>query len=263
MRSPILQAAVLVLVLLAGPLLAPQDPLQQDRSLGAQPPSAAHWLGTDDFGRDQFSRFLSGASSSLAGGLAATTLTLVLAFVTGSLAGYYGNWTDRALMALADLFLTLPWLYLLIGLRAILPPALDQRAASALTLLVIALFSWARPARLVRGVVLSTSQRGFVEAARTFGVPRLRIFLRHILPSTYPVLTAQCLVLLPRFVLADVALSFFGLGIAEPHPSWGAFLLDLKHSYFLPLQWWRILPPLLMLPVFLSFARAARTAVRR
>src|ERR1017187_5617340 len=130
-------------------------------------------------------------------------------------------------------------------------------------LTLIALVSWARPARLVRGLVLSLSERGYVEAAQGFGVPGFRIFLRHVLPGTLGLLAVQTLVLFPRFVLAEVTLSFLGLGVGEPEPSWGGLILGLKQAYLLHEQWWRLLPVGLMAPLFISCAVAARVAARR
>jgi peptide/nickel transport system permease protein len=128
---------------------------------------------------------------------------------------------------------------------------------------LIAAVSWARPARLVRGVVLSLGERGYVQAARGFGVPPWTIFRRHVLPGTWGLLAAQTLVLFPRFVLAEVTLSFLGLGVGEPDPNWGGLILGLKQAYLLREQWWRLLPAGLMMPLFLSCAIAARVAARR
>ena len=255
---PIAVLAALVLLALAGPLLAPYNPLEQHREIANTAPSALHWLGTDDYGRDTLSRFLAGANwSVLAGGLA-TALTLLIAGLAGGVAGFNGGWTDQILMRLGDLVLSLPWLYVLIGLRAVLPLSMKPRAAVAAMLALIALVSWARPARLLRGLVLSLSERGYVEAARGFGVSGFRIFLRHVLPGTWGVLAVQALVLFPRFVLAEVTLSFLGLGVGEPEPSWGGLILGLKQAWLLPEQWWRLLPVCLIIPLFLTCAIAVR-----
>jgi peptide/nickel transport system permease protein len=166
-------------------------------------------------------------------------------------------------MRVGDLVLSLPWLYVLIGLRALLPLAMPPRMAVAAMLFLIAAVSWARPARLVRGVVLSLAERGYVQAARGFGVSDWKVFLRHVLPGTWGLLAAQTLVLFPRFVLAEVTLSFLGLGVGEPEPSWGGLILGLKQAWLLREQWWRLLPVCLMAPLFLSCAMAARVAARR
>jgi ABC-type dipeptide/oligopeptide/nickel transport system permease subunit len=255
---PLVVLAVLVALCLAGPLLAPYNPLEQHREIANAAPSALHWLGTDDYGRDVLSRFLAGANWSVLAGGSATALTLLIAGLAGGVAGFNGGWTDQILMRLGDLVLSLPWLYVLIGLRAVLPLSMKPRAAVAAMLGIIALVSWARPARLVRGLVLSLSERGYVEAARGFGVSGFRIFLRHVLPGTWGVLAVQTLVLFPRFVLAEVTLSFLGLGVGEPEPSWGGMILGLKQAYLLPEQWWRLLPVCLIIPLYLTCAIAVR-----
>jgi peptide/nickel transport system permease protein len=250
--------AVLIALCAAGPLLAPYNPLEQHRETANAAPSARHWLGTDDYGRDILSRFLAGANWSVLTGASATALTLLLGWLAGGIAGFNGGWIDQIFMRVGDLVLSLPWLYMLVGLRAALPLSMKPRAAVATMLALIALVSWARPARLVRGVVLSLSERGYVEAAHGFGVPGFRIFLRHVLPGTLGLLAVQTLVLFPRFVLAEVTLSFLGLGVGEPDPSWGGLILGLKQAYLLREQWWRLLPVGLMAPLFLSCALAVR-----
>lgn len=251
------------MVLAIGPLLAPYNPIQQNREMANHAPNSSHWLGTDDYGRDVLSRFLAGANWSILSGGAATLLVLILGWTAGGLAGLRGGWVDGAAMRLGEVFLSVPWLYALIGLRAALPLELKPRTAAASLLFAIALISWARPARLVRGLVLSLSQRGYVQAARGFGVPEWKILIRHILPGTYALLAAQALVLFPRFVLAEVTLSFLGLGAGQPEPSWGELILGLKQAYLLHAQWWRLLPVCLMLPLFIACAVAARVAARR
>jgi peptide/nickel transport system permease protein len=255
---PIAILAALVALCAAGPLLAPYNPLEQHREIANAAPSGLHWLGTDDYGRDVLSRFLAGANWSVLAGALATAVTLLIGWTAGGVAGFNGGWIDQILMRVGDLVLSLPWLYVLIGLRAVLPLSMKPRTAVATMLTLIALVSWARPARLVRGLVLSLSQRGYVEAAQGFGVSGFRIFLRHVLPGTLGLLAVQTLVLFPRFVLAEVTLSFLGLGVGEPDPSWGGLILGLRQAYLLREQWWRLLPVCLMAPLFLSCALAVR-----
>ncbi len=249
-------------LVMVGPWVAPYDPLMQHRELANLVPGAQHWMGTDDFGRDIWSRFLSGGSWSILAGAGATGLVLLLGWTIGGLAGYFGGWVDQLTMRVAELFLVLPWIYLLLGVRALLPLDLSPRVALGLMLLLIGLLSWARPARLVRGVVLSLREAGPVQAARGFGVSGPAIFVRHILPGTWDLLATQALILLPRFVLAEVTLSFLGLGLGEPDPSWGALLVPLKQAWRLDQHWWRTLPALFMLPFFGSWAAGARAMAR-
>jgi len=255
---------ILLLVLaLAAPWVARHDPWAQDRGFTDAPPSRTHWLGTDDYGRDLWSRFVFGARWSILAGAASTLVALLLGWTLGGVAGFAGGWADTGIMMVSEWFMAVPWLYLLIAARAALPLDLPPRTAALTILLLIALVNWARPAKLVRGLTASLSQRGFVDAARGFGVSPARIFARHIFPGTMGLLVAQSLTLLPRFVLAEVTLSFLGLGVSEPYPSWGALILPLKQVYLLPDHWWKAFPTLCMLPFFAGAALAARQAEKR
>lgn len=210
-------------------------------------------LGTDSYGRDQLSRFLYGGQVSLLAGLLGAGLTLLLGLCFGALAGYYGGWRDDLLMRLAELFLALPWLYLLFALRAFLPLRVSPLQAFFLIIAVIGALGWARPARLVRGVVLSAKERDFVRAARGFGATDGYLLRRHILPETSSVLLTQAAILVPQFVLAEMTLSFLGLGVPEPVPSWGNLLSSLQQYSVLVSYWWMYLPSLIMVPFFLGY----------
>lgn len=248
---------------LCAPAVAPIDPSAQDREAANTAPNRTHWLGTDGYGRDLWSRFVHGGRWSLGIGASATALVMMIGTGAGTVAGYFGGRIDRAAMAMVELLLSMPWLYLLVGARALLPLDMPPRAAFAMLVLLIALVSWARLARLVRGVVLSLREREYVAAARGFSVPDSVILRRHILPGTLGILSSQVLILLPRFVLAEVTLSYLGLGTGEPDPGWGGLILPVKQAYLLPLQWWKALPALLMTPFFASLAITARDAARK
>ena len=242
---------LLALLLLSAPALLQSDPQQQDRDAILAPPSATHWFGTDDYGRDLWARFLYGGRWSASVGAAAAALCLLLAWILGA-------WGSAGIMWTADLFLCLPWLYLLIAARAALPLDLPPRTAFTALLLLLACTGWARPARLVRGKVLEVRERGYVQAALAFGQPAPAVFLRHILPATADLLLAQSILLLPRFVLAELTLTFLGAGVSEPFPSWGALIVPLKQVYLLEQHWWRSLPLLAMIPFFAIFAICGR-----
>lgn len=210
-------------------------------------------LGSDSYGRDQFSRFLYGGQVSLFAGLLGVGITLLLGVCVGALAGYYGGWRDDLLMRLAELFLALPWLYLLFALRAFLPLAVSPLQAFFLIIAVLGAVGWARPARLVRGVVLSAKERDFVRAARGFGATSGYLLRRHILPEASSVLLTQAALLVPQFVLAEMTLSFLGLGVPEPVPSWGNLLSSLQQYSVLVSYWWMYLPAFIMVPFFLGY----------
>lgn len=250
--------AGLLLLLVAAGSLTPYDPAKQQREEANAAPSVQHWFGTDGYGRDVASRFLAGGRWSVLAGAAAAAATLGLGWIVGSAAGWWGGAADLVLMRVAEVFLVLPWLYLLLAIRALLPLETPPRTAAAVLLLAVAAVSWARPARLVRGMVLGLKERGYVEAARGFGVPGPVIWWRHVLPGTLPLLFTQWLVLFPRFVLLDVTLSLLGLGVAEPAPSWGALLVPLKQAWMLPREWWVALPALLVAVFFAVFSLLAR-----
>ncbi|HET8922261.1 MAG TPA: ABC transporter permease [Candidatus Acidoferrum sp.] len=210
-------------------------------------------LGSDAYGRDQLSRILYGGQISLLAGLLGAGLTLLLGATIGTTAGYFGGWRDALLMRLAELFVALPWLYLLFALRAFLPLAVSPLEAFLLVTVVIGTVGWARPARLVRGVVLSAKERDFVRAARGFGASNGYLLRRHVLPAASSVLLTQAAILIPQFVLAEMTLSFLGLGVPEPVPSWGNLLANLQEYSVLISYWWMYLPALAIVPFFLGY----------
>jgi peptide/nickel transport system permease protein len=166
-------------------------------------------------------------------------------------------------MRVAELFLALPWLYLLFGLRAFLPLSVRPLTAFLLVIGVIGIVGWARPARLIRGVVLSAKERDFVRAAKGFGASNGYIFRKHIVPQTYSVLLTQAAILVPQYVLAEVTLSFLGLGVPEPAPSWGNLLAALQQYSVLVSYWWMYLPALAMAPFFLGYLTLASALQER
>ena len=220
-------------------------------------------LGTDAYGRDQLSRLLFGGQVSLLAGLLGAGITLSIGLCIGAVAGSFGGWRDSLLMRLAELFMALPWLYVLFAIRAFLPLAVSPLRAFFLIITVIGIVGWARPARLVRGVVLSAKERDFVRAARGFGATHGYLFRRHILPETSSVLLTQAAILIPQYVLAEMTLSFLGLGVPEPVPSWGNLLSSLQQYSVLVSYWWIYLPALAMVPFFLGYLGLASSLQER
>jgi peptide/nickel transport system permease protein len=221
--------------------------------VGIDSPGRINLLGTDGFGRDVFSRTLLGGQISLLSGLLATAVTISVGSLIGGLAGFYGGWVDEVLMRGADLFLSLPWLYLLLALRAFLPLQIEPQEAFLLLVVVIGFVGWARPGRLIRGVILSAKERKFVLAARGFGAGDFYILRRHVLPQASGVILTQAVLLVPQYVLAEITLSFLGLGIGEPVPTWGNMLTAVTQVHVLQSYWWMIAPGLAAIPFFLSY----------
>jgi peptide/nickel transport system permease protein len=209
---------------------------------GADHPARFLLFGADGYGRDEFSRLLYGGQLSLAAGLLATLIALATATIIGTVSGYYGKWIDESLMGSAELFLSLPWFYFLVGVRAFLPLHLSPTGTFLLLISVIGTIGWARPARLVRGVVLSARNRNYVLAARGFGGSDFYLLQRHVLPETFGVLLTQAALLVPQYVAAEATLSFFGLGISEPSPSWGNMLSTLQQYNVLVSYLWLLAP---------------------
>jgi peptide/nickel transport system permease protein len=210
-------------------------------------------LGADGFGRDQFSRLLWGGRISLLAGLIAATLSLCIGMLAGAVSGYSGGWIDDVLMRLAELFLAMPWLYLLFAVRAFLPLRISTSTAFLLIVAVIGVVGWARPARLIRGVVLSAKERKYVMAARGFGASGFYLLRRHIVPQTTGVFLTQAAILIPQYILAEVTLSFLGLGVGEPVASWGNMLGSLQQYHILASYWWMLAPGLILIPIFWGY----------
>jgi peptide/nickel transport system permease protein len=227
--------ALLVLVALAGPLVAPYPFDAQLLEERLERPSLAHPLGLDELGRDVLSRLLVGARVSVAVGLAVVGIAGSFGTLLGALAGAIGGRADAALLRAVDVFLAFPGILLAIALVAVLGPALDH------VVLALVAIGWVSYARLARGQVLQLREQEFVLAARAAGVPTARIVLRHLLPNILPVMLVQASLGLAGAILAEASLSFLGLGIQPPTPSWGAMinagrghLLDAPHLTLAP-----------------------------
>ncbi|MBS1858716.1 MAG: ABC transporter permease [Acidobacteria bacterium] len=227
--------------------------LSGGRLFAAPPPCGIFLLGTDAFGRDVFSRVLYGGRISVLAGISAMLLALGIGTAAGTLAGYFGGWTDRLLMRAGELFLALPWLYLLLAVRAALPLNIPTTEAFLLVVAIVGSLGWVRPARLIRGVVLSVRERPYVEAARGFGASPAYLIRRHILPEIRGVILTQATLLIPQFILAEVTLSFLGLGIGEPVPSWGNMLAEARQYFALVDHAWLLAPGLLLIPLLLGY----------
>jgi peptide/nickel transport system permease protein len=231
------------------------------RLFGADPPGHVFLLGTDQFGRDMLSRLLEGARVSIGMAIAATAIALALALTAGAIAGYAGGVVDAMVSAGTELVLALPWLYLLVAVRAALPLSLPPAEGILVIVLLLGFLGWARPGRLVRAVVATARERDYVAAARTAGASTPRILVRHVLPEVSGLAAVTAVVLIRQFVLAETALSLFGLGVPEPIPSWGSMLAAAQRPHALTDTWWLLAPVgglIVVCVVYYGLARALR-----
>jgi peptide/nickel transport system permease protein len=212
---------------LAAPWLSPYSPSAIDLMHRLQGPSAAHWAGTDELGRDTLTRLLWGARISLAVSVSVVSVSLALGLAVGGLAGYLGGWVDTALTTFAmNTFLALPGILLAIAFAAFLGPGFLN------LVLALSIGGWAGYARLVRAQVMAVREREYVDAARALGAGGLRIFFRHILPNMIQPVLVQAAIGMAGVILAEATLSFLGLGIPSPAPSWGSMLNDARMHLF-------------------------------
>lgn len=229
----IVVAAVLVAVL--GPLVGTIDPTVQDLALRLEGPTRTHWLGLDELGRDIFARVLAGARVSLLVGLVVVAVSATIGTAIGSIAGYFGGWVDEAISRVIDILMAFPGLLLAIALVAVLGPSLTN------VVIALAVIGWVGYARVVRGQVLRVRELDYVQAAKALGADNVRMLARHVVPAALPVVTVQATLGMGGAILAEASLSFLGLGVQPPTPSWGtmlsygkAHLLDAPHLTIFP-----------------------------
>lgn len=208
------------------------------------PAARVYLLGADATGRDVFTRLLHGARVSLTIGLFGIAITLTMGFLVGGLAGYFGGRVDFLTMRLVEFLMAIPGLYLLLALRATLAPHFDSDQMFILIVIILAAIGWAGTARIIRGLALSLRQRPFVLAAECLGQTRWNILTRHFLPNLSSYLLVAATLSIPAYILGEAALSFLGLGIQEPTPSWGLMLSQAQHDMrvFMLDLWWLLTP---------------------
>jgi peptide/nickel transport system permease protein len=228
---------VIALLAVAAPLLAPADPLRVDLASFRKPPVSGHPLGTDSAGRDVLSRLLYAGQVSLAVGLIAALVSTGIGLLLGSIAGNYGGWADAVVMRATDVVMSFPALIVIITVVALIGP-------SMLTIILgIGLFGWPTACRIVRGLALSLREQDFVLAARALGAAESRIITRHLIPSVLSPLTVTATFAVAQAILTEAALSFLGLGVRPPQPSWGNMLNEAQSLTILESMPWLWLPP--------------------
>lgn len=217
-------------------LIARYDPLTVDSTHRLAPPSAAHWLGTDSFGRDVWSRIVHGARISLAVGIGSTALGCTLGVIVGLISGYLSGWVDLVFQRITDILQSLPLLVLALVMTAALGPSLHN------VIIAIAIPLIPTVSRVIRANTLALREQPFVEAAKSIGMSETRIAIRHVLPNTLAPLIVLATAQLGSTILTEASLSFLGLGIPEPYPSWGRMLSESAAEYVRTAPWLVIFP---------------------
>jgi peptide/nickel transport system permease protein len=231
----------LILIAIFAPVITTHDPLRADIRMRKSPPSAEHWLGTDTAGRDMWSRLAFASRISLSVGLAAVTIYIVIGTLLGAVAGYFGGWLDSVIMRTTDMVMSFPSLIVIITVVSFLGPNIYN------VVLVIGLLGWTHTCRLVRGQVLQIREMEFVTAAHCIGASNGRIIFYHVMPAVIPYLTVIATLGMAGAILTEASLSFLGLGVQPPTPSWGNMLNDAQNLTLLeqfPHLW---LPPGIMI----------------
>lgn len=253
--AALLLITMIVLALLA-PWVAPYDPIAQFRDSGLGtlgeplPPNPTFWLGTDGLGRDLTSRLLYGARISLGIAIAANTFSILVALLIGGIAGFVGGKTDFFLMRFVDLVISMPTFFLSLLLVVMLRPGIG------VVILVVSLFSWTAPARVFRSQILQVKQLDFIQAARSVGTGESRIFVRHLLPHILPLVIIYLALGIPNTIFAEAALSFLGLGVPPPAPSWGAMIQD-GMDYYRAAPWIAFFPGVAIMVTVVCFNQVA------
>jgi peptide/nickel transport system permease protein len=230
-----------ILIAISAPLLIPRELAIDPNPLSIlQRPSAEHWLGTDEAGRDIFARLIYASRISLSIGFLAVTVAILVGTTVGAIAGYFGGWLDNTLMRVTDAMLSIPALFFLIVLSVTLGPSVRTM------IVVIGLLSWMELARIIRANVLSLKQREFVEAAQTIGARAPQVIARHILPNTVAPIVVAATLGVGNALLTEASVSYLGLGVQPPDPSWGNMLYNAQ-SYFFNAPWITLYPGVMIL----------------
>jgi len=234
-----LAGGVIVLLFVAAAILAPwlatHDPFQTSFTAVRKAPSAAFWMGSDELGRDIYSRLLYGARASLMAGLVSVVIALAVGVPFGLAAGYFGGWTDSVISRCTEALLAIPFLILAIALAAFLGPSLTN-AMIAIGVSAAPIF-----VRLTRGQVLTVKNEDYVQSVRALGASNLHIIVRHVLPNVMPPLIVQATITIATAIIAEASLSFLGLGLQPPTPSWGSMLNTAK-NFMVQAPWMSIFP---------------------
>lgn len=220
---------------------------------GVKEPCKIHLLGADKLGRDVFSRLVYGARVSMFIGLVGVLVTFFVGSVVGGISGYLGGKVDNFIMRLVEILLAIPTFYLMLSLRSVFPLTMESFEVFLMVVFIISFIGWAGLARVIRGMVLSIREKEFVQSAKTYGAGTLRILRKHILPNTYYYLVVSATLSFPGYILGESALSFLGLGIQEPQPSWGNMLSDARNVNLISAYPWILSPGVAIFLIVIAF----------
>ncbi len=237
----ILVAMILIAVL--APVIAKHGPNDIDVTKANQPPTKEHKLGTDEFGRDYLARILHGGRVSMKVGLFAVILQVLIGSIIGGLAGYYGGWVDNILMRITEVFMSFPFLPLAITISAVVGTSVKPEQRMYIVMLIIGLLSWPGLARMIRGQILSLREQEFVQAAHALGIRDSRIIWKHLLPNTFGYIIVSATLGMASAILSEAGLSFLGLGVTPPVPTWGNLVQNARNMYILKNRPWLWIPP--------------------
>lgn len=243
-RTGIILTVTLVLCSLIIPIVSPYEIDEVDLMNSYQPPSVTHWLGTDELGRDVFTRAFYAGRVSVAVGISGTIVSIFLGTLLGAISGYYGGILDAILLKIHEIQYCFPPIILVVALMAILGGGIGR------LILFLGLFMWPTTYRITRNLVYAIKKEAFVEGARLMGNNSVKIIFKHILPNTIPTLIVNATLLVAEIVLLEAALSFLGIGVRPPIPSWGNMLNLAKNILVLSQKWWLWLPPGVLLFCF-------------
>ena len=251
-RNKLAVAGLVVLVFfysvaILAPVIAPYPYDQLTSGMRDKPPSMEHWMGTDRQGRDVFSRLIKGGQVSLAAGFVAVVIVMAIGITLGAAAGFFGGWVDQAVMRSTDVLLAIPLILLLITAASLFSPSLKT------TIVVIGVSSWPGTARLVRGQFLALKGQEFVTAARAIGASPVRIMIRHLFPNSLAIIIVQATIWLSYAIILEASLSYLGLGVQIPTPSWGNMLQDGQRELLFGAWWLTLFPGLAIFLTVLAF----------
>ena len=238
---------VMIVLCIVGPIVSPySDITATDIANAKQPPSAQHWFGTDELGRDYFIRVLYGGRVSLVVGVLAMLTSIVIGVTVGMVAGYFGGIVDNILMRIVDVFSSIPWIIMVTVVGLLFKKGL------ASIIIVIGLFSWMEIARLVRSEVLSAKEREYVQYADFIGIPSGKVIMSHVFPTVFPTIITAATAQIASAIMVESSLSFLGLGVAAPMSSWGS-LLQSSQQYLQKAPYMAVLPGILIILTVYSF----------